>query len=390
MPLQTSRLLSISLLRHGKARNLSTRILPISERVLFLPFSTAAAKKPPPNLQPMSEYLVSNCGFTSSEATKVSKQLSHLKSTQKPDSVLRFLHLLGLNQTNIKNIVTWCPRILTADVDKTIKPKLQSIRDLGFSDSEIAELITANPSILRLTTVISKIEYLRLHLPAKADLLKALKRDPTLLHSNLAETVVRNSALLQEHGLPESKISAALIKMPWLLTRKADSFRELVDYTVSLGVPHDSKMFLYALHAISRISKETFRVKFELMKSFGWSEDNFYAAFRKAPNFLTRSNEKLRIIMSFLVNEVGLEAGYVAEHPMFLMFSFEKRLLPRHKVHQILKSEGLAGANLLSIVYMPEFDVIPHIRSTEHTEFHQQSFANAELIVGFLLLQQAV
>lgn len=362
---RTSHVASTLLLRHGRRTlPLPTNLLNPANLHLLLPFSSSTSSatiaQTPPHF--MVEYLVSHCGFSPSEASKASKYFLHLRSTQKPDSVLGFLRGLGFDGSNVKTLVAWCPRLLTADVDKTLEPKIAAIRVLGFSDAEVTALVSANPSVLRLSNILPKIELLRAHLPSKASLLKALRRDPTLLHCNPNKSIVPNSSLLREHGVPDSKISAAILNMPWLLTRRASSFRDLVNQTVRLGFPHGSGMFLYALHAISRMSKETFQAKLELMKSFGWSEAEFSSAFRKSPNFLTRSNEKLRAAMKFLVEDVGLDPAYIAEHPMLLLFSLEKRIKPRHKVHQIMKVEGLFGskASLLSIAFLPEEKFLEH------------------------------
>lgn len=66
--------------------------------------------------------------------------------------------------------------------------------------------------------------------------------------------------------------------------------------------------------------------------------------------------------MKFLVEDVGLDPAYIAEHPMLLLFSLEKRIKPRHKVHQIMKVEGLFGSKacLLSIAFLPEEKFLEH------------------------------
>ncbi|EHA8591188.1 putative transcription termination factor MTERF2, chloroplastic-like [Cocos nucifera] len=88
-------------------------------------------------------------------------------------------------------------------------------------------------------------------------------------------------------------------------------------------------MFLWAL---CLVSEAKFSAKLQVMKSFGWSDAEFFAAFRKDPIFLTNSEEMLSAKMTLLVKKVGFEPVEVAFRPKLLTYSLEKRLMPRHQV----------------------------------------------------------
>jgi len=64
-------------------------------------------------------------------------------------------------------------------------------------------------------------------------------------------------------------------------------------------------------------------------------------AISKAPRILVASEERLRRNAEFLLNEVGLPPQYIARRSVLLMYSLERRIVPRHVVLTVLKEKGL-------------------------------------------------
>ncbi|KAF8401522.1 hypothetical protein HHK36_012462 [Tetracentron sinense] len=58
--------------------------------------------------------------------------------------------------------------------------------------------------------------------------------------------------------------------------------------------------------------------------------------------------------MDFLVNKMGYESKYIARRPLLLMYSLEKRIIPRCSVLQFLNSNGLIKKDFsLNTVLIP-------------------------------------
>lgn len=94
-------------------------------RRLFLSASTSAswpsvAASSDPRF--MVEYLAHTCGFTAGEASKVSKSLPYLRSTEKLDAVLGFLRSQGFDGANLRKIISWKPGCLGWDVETNLAP----------------------------------------------------------------------------------------------------------------------------------------------------------------------------------------------------------------------------------------------------------------------------
>ncbi|RWW44249.1 hypothetical protein BHE74_00050013 [Ensete ventricosum] len=173
------------MLRSGLRRNI---LLPLFEtcRLRYLLFSSSSVESaaavggtisPEPHF--MVEYLVNSCGFSPSEAAKFSKPLAHLRSTEKPDAVLNFMRSQGFDGAGTRKVISLRPNCLCCNVDKTLAPKFQCLRDLGLSESDIVDTILKNDAILLLDvhrSIVPRSEMWESLLGSRELVLKQLKK----------------------------------------------------------------------------------------------------------------------------------------------------------------------------------------------------------------------
>ncbi|THU52692.1 hypothetical protein C4D60_Mb10t06600 [Musa balbisiana] len=298
---------------------------------------------PDPNF--MVEYLVNSCGFSPSEAAKFSKPLARLRSTEKPDAVVNFMRSQGFDGAGIRKVIFRNPSRLCVNVEKNLAPKFQFLRDLGLSESDIVDAILKNDAILRLDvhrSFVPKLEMWESLLGSRELVLKHLKKSVWFFYSSVEKTLHPNLKFLtDECGIPEERVFLVLRSQPQLITNKPKSLRALVASADELGVPRQSRMFLWTLNILQRVSKESFEAKVEFMRRFGWSESEFSSAVRKAPTFLGISLDMMRRKMEFLINVVGYTPSFIASQPTILLYSLQKRVIPRFRVTEMLKLKGL-------------------------------------------------
>jgi mTERF domain-containing protein len=103
-------------------------------------------------------------------------------------------------------------------------------------------------------------------------------------------------------------------------------------------------------------SESTLKKKVEVLKSLGWTEEEIFRAFKQDPAILRFSEEKIRGVMDFLVNTVGLRPQTIIANPLFLHYSINKRLRPRYNVLKALESKKLfdEGMSIGSALKMSE------------------------------------
>lgn len=115
-----------------------------------------------------------------------------------------------------------------------------------------------------------------------------------------------------------------------------------------LGFDTSKVSFGVALLAKRAITKSQWDAKIDVLKRWGCSEDAILNAFKRQPNFMLRSPEKLNAVMSFWVDELGWDASVLMAAPTLFGYSIEKRLTPRALIVKYLLSKGLIkeGASL--------------------------------------------
>ncbi|KAG6495820.1 transcription termination factor MTERF8, chloroplastic-like [Zingiber officinale] len=290
----------------------------------------------------MAQYLVNSCGFDQEKATEASKLLKGIQSRQQPDSILAFLKSYGFDDGSTKRLLLLFPKCLLLDVEKAFAPRFRAFEDLGLSPSDIVNLVRSNPSTIKMKheRIVSKIEFWQGLLSSKDALVKLIKTNRGILTYSIENKIKPNLELLRECGLDGPKLASILRNRPKIVAQNADFLKSLISRAEDLGVPRTSEMFHRILCALFTVSSEKFKMQMELFRSFGWSENDFVAAFHKCPTFPLKSSMTLQRTMEFLINEAGYASSYIAIRPVLLIMSLERRLIPRHRILATLKSRG--------------------------------------------------
>ncbi|KAL8097123.1 hypothetical protein AgCh_030286 [Apium graveolens] len=108
-----------------------------------------------------------------------------------------------------------------------------------------------------------------------------------------------------------------------------------------MGFDPGKSHFARAINVWSQLSKETRERKWDVYTIWGWSDDEIVLAFKKHPNIMVTSEEKIQRVMDFLVNKMGWNASQVSSCPHALMHSLEKWTQPRCLVVKFLLSKGV-------------------------------------------------
>ncbi|XP_062228490.1 transcription termination factor MTEF1, chloroplastic-like [Phragmites australis] len=317
---------------------ISARPLPTPTARLL--FSTTAST----SLEPFAveEYLVATCGLTRAQALKASKKLSHIKSPTKPDTVLSFLSALGLSRPDIAALVAADPLFLCANVEKTLAPRVTELGDLGLSRFQIAQLVPLARTCFRSSSLGPNLGFWLPVIGSFEKVLKALKLNSNILGSDIEKVVKPNLALLQQYGIHMCNFLHTF--MPMVVTRPPKHVQDAVACISKLGVRQDSPMFSNALMVFAVQSQEKVDEKIRTLEMLGWLQDDVLIAVRKMPSLLNMSMERLRRNLDFLTRDVRLEIPYIAQRPVLVMYSLERRLIPRHRLLEILNSKGLLDA----------------------------------------------
>ncbi|PIM99009.1 hypothetical protein CDL12_28500 [Handroanthus impetiginosus] len=137
---------------------------------------------------------------------------------------------------------------------------------------------------------------------------------------------------------------------------RSDKLLKLVDRVTELGIDASKLTFSHAIIVLHRTSKSAWEARKRAYHKWGWSESDIHMAFLIHPPCMSLSEKKIMSIMEFCVNEMDCEAKSIARRPTVLLYSLEKRIMPRCRVIKLLMVKGLIGGpyNLLSLLAMTD------------------------------------
>ncbi|CAK9145542.1 unnamed protein product [Ilex paraguariensis] len=317
-------------------------------------------------------YLINSCGFPPEKALAASKYMN-FETPNKPDSVLAFFRNHGFTETQISNLVRGSPPVLLCNPEKTLLPKFQFFTSEGVSSTDLTKILTRAPSILKRSLenqIIPSFHWFKNLLQSRKRTISAMKRNAEFLCHDFQTNLVPKINILRDLGVPESNIVVLLIYHAKALWTSTERFKDIVHEVKEMGFNPRRMKFIRAIHTRKSMSKSTWEKKVELYKKWGWSMDEIVVAFGKNPWCMSASKDKITGVMDYLINNVGLETSVVAQSPIIISYSLEKRIVPRCSVYQVLVSKGLVRKDfrLTTMFNYPENKFVRHIENSYEKE----------------------
>ncbi|GLT45425.1 hypothetical protein SLA2020_192560 [Shorea laevis] len=261
--------------------------------------ATSAALSPQPPLPSSSvECLMKSCGLSFESAVAISiKSQSDEKKARKQALVINCLKSHGFNDTQIVKLAEKRSTILQCNIQRTLKPKLEFLVESGLTGKHLAKLIVTNPTVLSKSLdsyLKPMMEFLRQYLKTHDAIVIALHRASRLLSYDLSGFLQPNIQFLIDQGVSPDGISKLLVVQPMALLHRPERIVYLArTVKEDMGLLPKSSNFIDGFRVLSSMSDATRKKKIKLFMSFGWSEDDIFRTFRKQPNFIAYSEEKL-------------------------------------------------------------------------------------------------
>ncbi|CAD5186899.1 unnamed protein product [Musa acuminata subsp. malaccensis] len=171
-----------------------------------------------------------SCELSSKEAAKrakdgiCEKELSKLSSSSPS---IEFFKQSGWSDPLVMKLLQREPRLLRANVETILKPRMRSLQDMGFSDTEIVQLVSSCPCLLYLRDIQPRINFWRSLLGSNERLIKASRRNMFLLSSSLARKVEPNISLLRECGISEQCITQMVVAVTEFFLSNEQIYRRI-------------------------------------------------------------------------------------------------------------------------------------------------------------------
>jgi mTERF domain-containing protein len=276
----------------------------------------------PPGQGVVTEFLINKCGLTPEEIAKTFRHNSKVllaKSSKNLEEVLELLKGCGLTTpSQIRRVVLYNHWFLFLRAERNIQPKLSLLRTF-MKEEDISALILRNARLFG----------------GREDKLKSA------------------ISLLQRLGVEGHVLSQLVAKQPRLLTTSEERVLEAFKLAEDLGFKKESKMFAVTLNKIWGVRKETIDRRRQCLSSSGFSEKQISEL---APWVLGYTEETLKKKVEFVVKTAGFSLDDVVKYPVMLGYSLEKRMIPRYRVTEALKSMQVLETEktFLHILKLPE------------------------------------
>ncbi|EXB94317.1 hypothetical protein L484_002678 [Morus notabilis] len=293
--------------------------------------------------------------------TSLGKMLSKELRFLEYDDLLETMEFFRAQRFSDEQITMMLKKLpsLFLPAKRNLKPKLEFFRSLGLTDEDVLKILSSEPYILERSLekqIIPSIQVLRRVLGTDLNMQKTIKACYSILEYDLEETLERNISTLKSHGVPHSWILRIFMIQPRTLLARHHRFEEVVKEVVKLGFNPNSILFVLAIRSIVTVGKTLWEQKLESYKSFGLSRDQVYSAFKSQPMFMLVSEKKIKKLMHFFIHKLNIEPSIISKNPGLLLFSLEKRFIPRISVLQLLMSKGFVKEDI---------SIIPYLRMTE-------------------------
>ncbi|XP_061355354.1 uncharacterized protein LOC133299873 [Gastrolobium bilobum] len=293
--------------------------------------------------------LINSCGLSPEMVLKLCKKLQ-LKNPDDPNAVVDILRNYGFSQTQLCSLVKKKPSLLFAKPDKTLLPKLKFFSSIGFSTTDIPRILAGNPTILHTSlknNIIPRYKIIRSLVRSDKEVVSTLKNGPRYFCCyRVMSDSVPNIEVLRQLGLPQGSISLLVTNFPRVVFMKHSRFVKAVETVKEMGFDPLKSNFVLALQVLAKMDKAMWKLKLEVYERWGLSKDICLIAFKKYPQYMMMSENKIMKIMGFLVKDMGFPSEEIVRSPGILNRNLENTLIPRCAVVKILKSRGLIKRDL--------------------------------------------
>ncbi|CAL9101475.1 unnamed protein product [Musa textilis] len=150
----------------------------------------------------------------------------------------------GFDGAGIRKVISWRPNYLCYNVEKSLAPKFQFLRDLGLSESDIVDAIVNNRYILGFDihrSLVPRLEMWESLLGSRERVLKHFKKKTWFFCNSVEKRIHPNLKFLRDEcGIPEERVSMIVKSRPRFISQKPESLRALVVRADELGMPRQS------------------------------------------------------------------------------------------------------------------------------------------------------
>ncbi|GJT72915.1 mitochodrial transcription termination factor [Tanacetum coccineum] len=324
-----------------------------------------------PTQTTLTNYLTTTLNFTLQETLKITSK-TNLSLTPNTSQVITTFKNYGLNNAQIKKIISFAPKILSCKAHKTLNPKLKVFQELGLSGSDLVGLIQRNPEVFGFglnTRIMPGLSLLRKVLGSDENVIEVINKSRWLCFTNYSmKRLETNVAILKDFGLGDDRIVKFILSNPEKVMVNPKVLASKLSYVEErFKISRELPSFIHAVSVALYCSEVEVESKMEVFRGYGWCDSDIALLFRNQPYVLNKSEENIGEKLEFYMKGLGYTPVYLLSCNTFFTFSLKKRVIPRNNMLTILKEKKLVGEkpSLITIVSYTELRFLEYLRGFE-------------------------
>ncbi|XP_031274337.1 uncharacterized protein LOC116132808 [Pistacia vera] len=174
------------------------------------------------------------------------------------------------------------PKLLLANPEETVLPKLQFFHSEGLPSPYLAKLLCGRPTVLQRSLknhIIPSINYHNNLLQSGEKAITSIKTSPVIVLRDLQILISPKVNYLRDNGVPESNIVMLLGKWSLVCTYQCSRFEEIVDLVKEMGINPIRSQFVIVIAIMLLLPKSEWDKKIDVYKRWGWSEEEILITF---------------------------------------------------------------------------------------------------------------
>ncbi|KAJ7534795.1 hypothetical protein O6H91_12G003700 [Diphasiastrum complanatum] len=257
---------------------------------------------------------------------------------------IQYWQSVGLDHQNLMKVVATYPAILNFNVEQNLKPKLEYLQSFGLSNENVVRIVQRIPYVVTYSiekNIKPKMEYLESFGLIKEQIGKMLNKHPHFLRCSIERCLKPTIHFLVENGLHGKALVKLLIRQPQILGRSVK--RSLVDrmqLIKNLGFERESSKLATVIFVTNCLSLKTLQGRYDHLLSLGLSKSEVYKILKSQPEIYGKSTKDIDQKVEYLVKVLNHPITVLVKIPVYLLYSLEKRIKPRHQLLSWLYSIG--------------------------------------------------
>ncbi|KAG6577263.1 Transcription termination factor MTERF2, chloroplastic, partial [Cucurbita argyrosperma subsp. sororia] len=116
--------------------------------LLYCFFSSSSHSQASASYGIVVQYLIDTFELSPARAVSIMRSRRGIKSTEKPQSVYKYLSELGFSKAHIQSTIRLAPQIAFSNIERTLKPKIEFFQNLGLVGSDLGRFISKHSTLL--------------------------------------------------------------------------------------------------------------------------------------------------------------------------------------------------------------------------------------------------